>query len=340
MARKQLHSLTALKGLFIFIIVFHNTLAIQPLFDWFPGSSFIILFGGQLGNSMFFILSGFLLTYSYRERIAAGTLAFRDYLLRRLKKLYPLYFLSNIASVIISIAKYGMSAISLEKIAMTFLLQIGGGLKDGNPYNSPTWFVSALFVCYIAFFVLCYYSKNSTQYYGAIAFGIAWGYTLMQAQLSIPFCYAENGTAFLNFFIGCALAEIYPRIRVKTHKWLQPVSIISLLFSVFLLLRYGVEIICGDTHVAFAFVICPLILYLAFSDGLCSKILQLKPFVGLGRISTSVFFWHLVIYYLFCMLLEAVIPGGQLQESHYLVYILLLLMGSLLSHRLLEKNRH
>ena len=50
-------TLTSLKGLFILIIVLHNTLAVTPLFSGVPGTAFLILFGGSLGNSMFFLLS-------------------------------------------------------------------------------------------------------------------------------------------------------------------------------------------------------------------------------------------------------------------------------------------
>ena len=144
--RQQFHSLTALKGLFILVIVFHNTLAIHPLFDFIPGSSFVILFGGSLGNSMFFILSGFLLSYGYRERISNGDISFQDYLMRRLCKLYPMYLITNVASLFIAVVQHGVSVINIKKIIFTLLLQIGGGLESGNPYNSPTWFLSTLFV--------------------------------------------------------------------------------------------------------------------------------------------------------------------------------------------------
>ena len=56
-------SLTSLKGLFILIIAVHNTLLVTPLFSGVPGVAFIKLFGGALGNSMFFILSGMPLSF-------------------------------------------------------------------------------------------------------------------------------------------------------------------------------------------------------------------------------------------------------------------------------------
>ena len=54
-------AINALRGLFILIIAFHNTLAADPLFTAIPGADFLIKFGGSMGNCMFFILSGFLM---------------------------------------------------------------------------------------------------------------------------------------------------------------------------------------------------------------------------------------------------------------------------------------
>ena len=63
-----------------------------------------------------------------------------------------MYALSNIAALLLNVWQYGISAVNLKKIAFTFLLMQGGGLEAGNPYNSPTWFVSALMVCYVVYF--------------------------------------------------------------------------------------------------------------------------------------------------------------------------------------------
>lgn len=70
--KKQIGSLSALKGLFIWVIVLHNTLSVDAVLEGIPGMAFVRLFGGSLGNSVFFMLSGFLMAISYRERIAGG----------------------------------------------------------------------------------------------------------------------------------------------------------------------------------------------------------------------------------------------------------------------------
>lgn len=333
----RLDVLSSLKGIFILLITFHNTMLVQPLFEAVPGSAFITLFGGALGDSMFFIVSGFCMSYGYRDRIMAHAVSFSDYLRKRLIKLYPMYLLSNLAAIVLAVVQYGMSAIVLKKLVLTLLLQMGGGLETGTPYNSPTWFLSTLFVCYIAFFFLAHHAKTKTNYCCAIIGGIIWGYALMVADVKIPCLYRETGIGLMNFFIGCTLAEVYPLINQETRKWVTPASFFVLLSSLYLLLKYGVKIICGDVGTAFAFWICPLILYLALADGLCSKILRWKPFVHLGKISSSIFFWHFVVYSAFALAFSLIAPGKAIQEGHYLIYVVVMISWSLLSHYLHER---
>lgn len=112
---EKIHALAALKGLFIWIIVLHNTFLIDALLEHIPGMAFIRIFGGDLGNSMFFMLSGFLISWGYRERIRNDCISFGDYLRRRIKKLYPMYAISNAAALLVAVWQYGVSAINLKK---------------------------------------------------------------------------------------------------------------------------------------------------------------------------------------------------------------------------------
>lgn len=314
-------AIDSLKGLFILIITLHNTLAVTPLFSNIPGTAFITLYGGTLGNSMFFILSGFLLSAGYRHRIQEHTISFRDFLMRRLKKLYPMYLLSNAAALLVELLRYGVSAINIKKIVFTALL-IGG------PYNAPTWFLFVLFACYIVFFAICYHAKNPTQYLCGIVAAMAVGYTLLGAELDMLFLRASYGIGYMNFFLGCVLAEVYPLLSEKQHRWLQPLCWILVPLQLWLMLANGVEIIAGDTKIAFPFALCTMILYLALADGPCRRILQLNCLVALGKISSCIFFWHLVLYFAFCDLYGLLAPTGSIQEPQYLLYFLLMLLFS------------
>ena len=331
--RNHLRALTSLKGLFILIIALHNTLSITPLFSYIPGTSFVILFGGILGNSMFFILSGFLLSWGYKNRIQEHRISFRDFLLRRLKKLYPMYILSNLVAFGSEISRYGVSAINLEKLFFSITLKFGG-LGHHNPYNKPTWFLCALLVCYALFFFICHYAKHPTQYFLLLMGSVILGYALTPLKLGLPYLSSGYAVAYMNFFLGCICAEIYPQISQKIHRLLQPAFLVVLPVSLYVMLANGVELIAGDIQTVFAFMICPMILYLALVDGPCSKILQFQGFVFLGKINSCIFFWHWVLYFIFCEILP---QDSSITEIPYLVYFLLMIGFSAGAHALEEK---
>jgi len=146
----------------------------------------------------------------------------------------------------------------------------------------------------------------------------------MDANLDILFLTSSNGTAFMNFFLGCVLAEVYPLISEKLHRWLQPLFLVLVPLLAYLLLSFGVEIIAGDVRVCFSLVLCPMVLYLALVNGPCSRILQLKWLVALGKISSSIFFWHLVLYFAFCDTYALLTQGGSVQEQQYILYFVLM----------------
>lgn len=327
-------ALTSLKGLFILIIAFHNTLAEAPLFSRIPGADFLIQFGGSMGNCIFFLLSGFLISGNYTHRIQSHGIPVRDFLLRRLKKLYPLYLISNAASLIIEILRYGASAINVEKVIFTILLQGGGGIGTHSPYNRPTWFLSALIVCYLVYYAMCYFAASRTHFISYVTAGIIVGYTAMTADRDLPFLSASNGIAYMNFFLGCLFAEGYPLISEKQHRWLQPLFVVLLPGILYLMLSYGVEIIAGDLRICYSFVMCPMILYLALVKGPCRSILQFRGFAALGAISSGIFFWHLPLYFAFCDVYAALTQGEALREPQYLLYLALLILVSGVSVKL------
>lgn len=331
-----LDSITGLKGLFSILIVLFHTLPSTPLIAQIPLTSFIRSYGGSLGNAFFFIASGFLITFGYRERIGKKEVPFKTFLAKRLYRLYPLYLITNLAALLINICRFGFSAINLKDLVFTLLLQKGGGLDAGYPYNGPSWFLSALLICYMAFYFMAYHAKNPTHYFCMIAFGIIWGYSILSGRWVVPLAFAHHGGSFFNFFIGCGLAEVYPLVRQRDSKWLQTAAVFLLAGCGILLMRYGVEVISGDTNVAFACVICPLLMYLAISNKLFSGFLQSRPVRYLGKISFSIYLWHFVVYDFFRYSYAAFSGSTGIEEPQYLLYLALMLLVSILSDKWME----
>ena len=186
--------------------------------------------------------------------------------------------------------------------------------------------------------MVAYFEKSSTHYLSWLSLCVLGGYILAMGNWNLPFFTGGCGNGFMNFFLGCILAEVYPVISEKLHRWLQPLFLVLLPLLSYLMLAYGVEIIGGNLKVAFGFVLCPMALYLALAKGPCSWILQRKWLVALGKISSSIFFWHMVLYFVFCDVYTLITRGKQVQEPQYLLYFVLMIALSA-GFTQLEKNR-
>ena len=74
------------------IMVFHLDNSFNGVFSHYV--PFIQKYGGYLGNYTFFILSGFCMDYSYKNKLIYEHYTFKQFLIPKLLKIYPTYFLS------------------------------------------------------------------------------------------------------------------------------------------------------------------------------------------------------------------------------------------------------
>lgn len=84
---KKLDSLTGLRGILAGLVVFlHATLFLEWKIPFSPIDKIVDGFG-RFGVSGFFVLSGFILTYTYDNR----TWRTKDFYINRFARIYPLY---------------------------------------------------------------------------------------------------------------------------------------------------------------------------------------------------------------------------------------------------------
>lgn len=88
--KRVFHALDAARGIAALIVVlYHLPIA-------FRGSNFG---SGDLAVDYFFGLSGFVLAHAYLGRLASGRMAWREFMVARLVRLYPLYALSLVTTL-------------------------------------------------------------------------------------------------------------------------------------------------------------------------------------------------------------------------------------------------
>lgn len=332
--KAHLKSLTGLKGIGILVIVLYHTLD-QQAFGFQSITGLIKAYGGYLGNYLFFMLSGFLMAYNYQERITLRTVSFPDFLRSRLIRLYPLYLLTNAVMFGISIAG-SKQLLNLEHLILHLTMQGTGGFSSAVQYNYPTWFVCALLVCYLLYYLLTYLSKNRTHYLVLLFLGMLTGCWLLKADWAFPYLYRVNGEAYFNFFAGCLLCEGITH-RSRVHPLCRITCSVICLFTVAtLMILTDLNMVAGDVRTVFTALVCAPLIDLALECKPFRWILSCKPVEMLGKISSSVFFWHVIVENRFRF--RWISQFGLGYHAYYALFLILLLVCSTLSYFLLEKK--
>lgn len=109
---------------------------------------------------MFFILSGFVISYAYPSD-ARGMRAYSRFMIRRIARIYPLHLLSLLIFVVLIGVGLERTARStpLDFLYNVLLLQ-AWGVTDHLSFNSPSWSISAEFFCYLIFPLLMLFARK------------------------------------------------------------------------------------------------------------------------------------------------------------------------------------
>lgn len=292
--KERYTGLDGMRGIFALIIVlFHlNGSFGKP----FAGVLYpIYQYGGYLGNYFFFFVSGFLISYSYREKIANHEIAVSEYLFYRLIRLYPIYILGNLWSLALSIHKDGfLEAFKLDKFLATLLMVNSGWFTDDYPYDYPLWFFSVLLLCYLLYFAVAKFAKGAV-YPVLLLIMIFGGRVILLQEPQAPFLYRWNGEGMFNFFLGALIQIIVYRLGKEKAKIIARVLLALLLFS--LVLHYGLGIeVWRDIVLTISVWIIPISTLTACYVDLLKGILSTKPLAFLGKISIFICAIHIPLF--------------------------------------------
>lgn len=101
---------------------------------------------------MFFILSGFVISYSY-PATSTGLRSYARFLVRRIARIYPLHLLTLLIFAVLALV--GISGPTSHASWLDFLHNLllvqAWGVTDHLSFNSPAWSISAELFCYLLF---------------------------------------------------------------------------------------------------------------------------------------------------------------------------------------------
>lgn len=136
----MIRSLTGLRFIFAQMIFMHHFLM---------GERVIFTEGGVLAVYFFFILRGFVLAYSYQERLVTGQIISHSFYIGRLSKLYPLHILCFVVAALLIIKTLSWKQILIAPVNLA-LLQSWIPVKDVYfSFNAVSWFSSDILFFYL-----------------------------------------------------------------------------------------------------------------------------------------------------------------------------------------------
>jgi peptidoglycan/LPS O-acetylase OafA/YrhL len=277
----------------------------------------VIFIEGVIGVEFFFILSGFILSYTYGTRITEKKMPLREFFLARFARIYPLHlatFLLSLALMIRSFLK-AQEAIALPWLRMFFnvtLLQ--SFIPDMSYYlsfNILSWSISDEMFFYLMFPLLIrLFTGRRIKLKAAAGLLILTAYFtaifLLPVQYHQMIFYINPLARILDFIWGMGFFRIWQYIKSgvqngkKTvHGKFLPTVVEIVPVCLLVIMVMTAEKIPFVYRIGSYYWIPMALLVLCFAqpfgEGIITKILSLKPFVFLGRISFAFYMIHNII---------------------------------------------
>ncbi len=231
-------NLDGLRFIAALLVIIHHVEQLKSIYGmpnhW--NSAFVQIIGEQ-GVVLFFVLSGFLITYlMLEEEKTTGTIKVKNFYLRRVLRIWPLYFFIVLISLLI-LPKIPMFVLPgfdneyvyrhlLKKILLFlfFLPNLVSPLAGVVPYAAQTWSIGTEEQFYLAWPVVLKYIKKHRI---ALMLLIIFGYIFVARALYsshtdfLPFKSSIN-TFWLVFNIDCmAIGGFFAILLHSKHKFLK-----------------------------------------------------------------------------------------------------------------------
>lgn len=321
-------SLQSLRGLFALLIFFSHFHYSNKIGSPFPA-------GGDAGVVFFFILSGFVMSLGYMDKLHKiwYNRNFPKFIWNRLSKIFPLHILCLLFSVKIFYATDLFPD-------LTSLLLLQAWIPYPNWYfsgNGVSWCLSDFLFFYIAVpFIFKLYTNHKRNF--ILVFLLI---TFIYASIIIPLIprnfvnaivYICPLTRILDFVLGILLWECYNLIR---NKYVPIQRYKTILCGMSVLALFTVTVFCYNQFPSTYSLsilwwpsVCAIILY---SVVCCPRLLGFRLSVKFGNLSFSFYLLHVLVIYACDMALKKI--GLSLMPFPRLIFILTAaVMASTVAH--------
>jgi peptidoglycan/LPS O-acetylase OafA/YrhL len=301
---------------------------------------------GFVGVTIFFVLSGFILAYTYSTSPGVMKGTKRSFWVARFARLYPMYllgiafFLPSVLHRVEPTSLKVLSGAASVLLAQAWLHPLGLAWGMWNP---PGWSLSAEAFFYLLFPLFCpvlsSLPKNRLTWVALVCSVVS---------LAAPVSFLLSGSADLTFWIfpplfrlpefllGIAVGLLWKNRRTTAFDSIAPYSAMAAMTALVLCMCTSLhnEIFYnGATSPLAALLICSL----ACGRGLLAKLFAWAPVVAFGAASYSLYILHWAMWDLY----EKIFGKAQLASLHpsifFAIYFCITIFAAWICHKYIEE---
>jgi peptidoglycan/LPS O-acetylase OafA/YrhL len=264
--------------------------------------------GGFVGVDVFFVVSGFLITSIIKGDIQDGNFSLLRFYDRRIRRIFPALIAVYLFCVLVSavlllpsdLASFGLSLVASAAFMSNFLFSLKDSYFGAASIDEPllhTWSLSVeeqFYIFWPLILVAAFRFWNARGFFWLMVAGILGSLAFAEWELG-----SDGAAAFYlmparawELGLGGLLAFKLPVLerRPRLRDLLSLAGLALILWSAFALTNFsdfpglGAVPACLGTTL--------LILSGAKGQGLCNRLLSLRPVVFVGLISYSLYLWH------------------------------------------------
>jgi len=309
--------LDSVRGIAALSVVIHHVVISRTVIAAFPQKAWIdvaFFHNAWLFVDLFFVLSGMVISLNYASS-DSREFSLREFVLRRLARIYPLHLVTLLAMLMLRFARIGLVAIGILAVApvqtevntaysffLNVLLLQSMGFLDHLSWNGPSWSISTEFYTYLLFGVLLLWAR----YFGSrrlfyvtsavLVVGSVWLIVVGLGKPSLDF-HTDFGfvRCVLSFFVGVLTVKIVSGLPSTSLRvapsLLQLGSLLAALLIICVVGSYPA--VSFAAPFVFAVLLGSLMAFPAARP--LPAVLAVRPLVWLGKRSYSIYMVHAIV---------------------------------------------
>ena len=296
----MINSLQALR-FFLALMIFHHHFFFNPQIEQF----------GTFPVAFFFVLSGFLLSVGYAEKLKNPSFSYRKFVVKRFSRVYPLNFIGIVLFLVFPLI-LDIHSGSIRVLKDTILLPDILLLQSWFPFphiyhsfNAPCWFLSDIVFCYLMFPLLLRARKGiKPSLYMILLLVLYFGVvSLMPENWVHPLIYINPLFRLIDFMLGVELYFYYIKLSKNQYgniPFLHKSIVEVLVFFIAFLALVAYDLVPHRYSYASFYWIPSMLIILSFSlfadsGGAISHFLNNRFLVYLGTLSFPFYVFHFVV---------------------------------------------